>query len=111
MRRMMVPSENPASTSSMIESLVRLLVFSSFADDGAPPGSAGGLRILTVALPVVTVGLPQRDLDRWFAACRVAGRVDNGVGLENEEQGKPVQVCTGRRAPWAELWPEVTRLG
>jgi hypothetical protein len=62
-------------------------------------------------LPVVTVGVPAEDLRRWFAACRVAGRIDNGVGLDNEEQGKPVQVCTGRRAPWAELWPEVTRLG
>src|SRR5207237_10354834 len=43
-------SENPASTNSTIESLVRLLVFSSFAV--VPPASDGGLIIRTVALPV-----------------------------------------------------------
>jgi 4-amino-4-deoxy-L-arabinose transferase-like glycosyltransferase len=62
-------------------------------------------------LPVVAVGLPLDDLARWFATCREAARVDNGVRLENEEQGRPVHVCTGRRAPWVELWPQVRRLG
>ena len=51
----------------MIESLVRLLVFSNLVEVGAPPGSVGGLMIFTVALPVVIVSvstdpLPCRDL-------------------------------------------------
>src|SRR5215208_6145942 len=52
-RRIIVPSEKPASTSSQIESFVKLFVFSSFV--GAPPASVGGRRIRTVAEPVVTV--------------------------------------------------------
>ena len=31
-------------------------------------------------------------------------RVDNGVGLDNEEQGVPVRVCRGLREPWPALW-------
>ncbi len=54
MRRMIVPSEKPASTSSMIEAFVRLGVFSSFVGAFA---SVGGRRIRTVALPVVIVSL------------------------------------------------------
>ena len=62
-------------------------------------------------LPVVAVGLPPADLERWFGSCRLAARVDNGVGLDNEEQGTAVRVCRDRRLPWAELWPQVRRLG
>ena len=50
-------------------------------------------------------------LARWFAACTEAGRYDNGYGLDNEEQGAPVHVCTGRRLPWSQIWPEVRHLG
>ena len=52
MRRTIVPSENPASTSSIIESFVSAGVFSNFS--GAP-ASEGGRIIRTVAVPVVTV--------------------------------------------------------
>ena len=62
-------------------------------------------------LPVVAVGLREPDLGRWFARCRLEARIDNGVGVENEEQGVPVHLCTGRRSPWAQLWPEIRRLG
>ena len=62
-------------------------------------------------LPVVAVGLPEADLARWFARCRVAAVIDNGVGVDNEEQGTQVHLCTDRRRPWAELWPQVRRLG
>src|SRR4030095_8820691 len=51
-RRIIVPSEKPASTSSTTVSLVNEGVFSSL---GGAPASEGGLSILTVALPVVTV--------------------------------------------------------
>jgi hypothetical protein len=55
--------------------------------------------------------LERRDLERWFARCDLAARIDNGVGIDNEEQGAPVHVCTGRRQTWADLWPQITHLG
>jgi hypothetical protein len=40
----------------------------------------------------------------------IAGRIDNGVGLDNEQQGKPVWGCHGQRSPWPVLWPELKHL-
>ncbi|MDQ3503230.1 MAG: glycosyltransferase family 39 protein [Actinomycetota bacterium] len=62
-------------------------------------------------LPVVAVGLRREQLDRWFGRCQLAARIDNGVGVDNEEQGRPVHVCRERRAEWADLWPQIRRLG
>lgn len=62
-------------------------------------------------VPVVAVGVARRDLERWFARCDLAARIDNGVHIQNEEQGAPVHVCTGRRNTWAALWPQITHLG
>jgi hypothetical protein len=40
----------------------------------------------------------------------LAGRVDNGVGLDNEEQGGPIWVCRGMRVPWSRAWPGLRHL-
>ena len=45
------------------------------------------------------------DWSRFFTGCRTVAHVDNGLGLANSEQGKPIDVCTGVRAPWTTLWP------
>ncbi|MFP5370156.1 MAG: hypothetical protein ACLGI3_05330, partial [Actinomycetes bacterium] len=60
---------------------------------------------------VVAVGLPEERLRRWFGRVELAARVDNGVGLDNEEQGAPIRVATDRQAPWSEIWPSLRRLG
>jgi hypothetical protein len=60
---------------------------------------------------VVAVGIDRDRLARWFGTVEEAGRVDNGVGLDNDEQGTPVLVGTDRRVPWSEIWPELRRLG
>jgi hypothetical protein len=74
----------------------------SFARWGIPPASAG---------PVVVVGIDWKPyLDARFSGCRRAARIDNGVDLDNEEQGGPVWVCRGPRRPWAELWPGLRHL-
>jgi hypothetical protein len=57
------------------------------------------------------VGYTRDDLLRWFADVRPAARIDNGVGLDNDEQGAPVWVAREPVAPWAELWPQLRRLG
>ena len=60
---------------------------------------------------VVAVGFEKATLRAWFGRVRPAGRFDNGLDLDNEEQGARFFVCTRRVATWAELWPEVRRLG
>ena len=36
--------------------------------------------------------------------CRQVATVDNGQGVNNEVQGKPILVCHGLRGDWAEVW-------
>jgi len=60
---------------------------------------------------VVAVGIDRERLARWFGEVEESGRVDNGVGLDNDEQGTPVLVATDRQVPWSEIWPELRRLG
>jgi hypothetical protein len=42
-----------------------------------------------------------------FTDCRVLATIDDGVGLENDEQGYPVMLCRPTR-PWHRLWPQLT---
>ncbi|HEY2803147.1 MAG TPA: hypothetical protein VGJ67_04440, partial [Actinomycetota bacterium] len=55
----------------------------------------------------VAVGFDRGDLSRFFAHVTRAAAIDNGLGVENDEQGNAVWVCSGRRASWATLWPRV----
>ncbi|GIG88683.1 glycosyltransferase family 39 protein [Plantactinospora endophytica] len=66
---------------------------------GPPPESA-------TVLVGVGIGEPD-ELVRYFGGCRLAARLDNGVGVDNEEQGVPVVVCHQRRLSWAEMWPRI----
>ena len=59
---------------------------------------------------VVFVGGQYADAHRWFASCTVRVRLYNGVDVDNEEQGEPVAVCRGPRAPWPQLWPRMHHL-
>ena len=45
------------------------------------------------------------DWSASFIGCHDVARIDDGLGIENGEQGKAVSVCTGLRAPWTALWP------
>jgi hypothetical protein len=58
---------------------------------------------------VVFVG-GEYDLARTLFTCHVAGRLDNGVDVDNEEQGEPVAVCTRPRLPWPQLWNRLHHL-
>ncbi|MEV0839077.1 glycosyltransferase family 39 protein [Actinocatenispora sera] len=70
-------------------------------EQGPPPDTA------TAA---VVVGLEPADLPGVFAHCEVRARLDNGVGVDNEEQGRAVLFCTGRTAAWPALWPRLHHL-
>jgi hypothetical protein len=54
---------------------------------------------------VVLVGGQVRRVAADFTSCRQVARLDNRVGVDNEEQGEPVTVCRGPRADWTTLWP------
>jgi hypothetical protein len=47
------------------------------------------------------------DAAPFFTSCRRLGRVDDGVGLENDEQGLPLMVCRPTGS-WRALWPRLT---
>ncbi len=71
----------------------------SFWTWGPPPAD------LTV---VVHVGdWRPADPNQLFVGCHVVAHIDNGLGIPNAEQGGEVSVCTGLRAPWTTLWPEL----
>jgi 4-amino-4-deoxy-L-arabinose transferase-like glycosyltransferase len=71
----------------------------AYARFGMPPGSAG---------PVIVLGFD--DPSAVFEDCRPAATIDNGVELDNEEQGGAVFVCERPRQPWREAWPALRHL-
>ncbi|WP_433683279.1 hypothetical protein [Nocardia sp. CA-119907] len=70
---------------------------------GGPPGDT--------ATAVIAVGLDHDQLTRYFADVEPVGRIDNGLGIDNDEQGRPLFVCREPRVPWSELWPQAEHLG
>jgi hypothetical protein len=42
----------------------------------------------------------------YFAQCRTLATVDNGVNLDNQEQGLPIMLCR-TTGPWRALWPRL----
>ena len=63
------------------------------------------------AAPVLLVGIAGADLSRDFVGCRLAARIANPAGVANDEQGEPVELCTGTRAPWSQIWKGLRHLG
>jgi Dolichyl-phosphate-mannose-protein mannosyltransferase len=74
----------------------------AYAEWGPPPDTA---------TTVVAVGIDGARLGQWFGEVEAVARIDNGVDLDNEEQGATVRVCRDPRVSWSELWPEITHLG
>jgi hypothetical protein len=62
------------------------------------------------ATAVIVVGIPEHQVRALFGRVELATRIDDGVGLDNQEQGKPVWVARDPVAPWAQLWPMLRRL-
>lgn len=68
---------------------------------GHPPDAADA---------AVFVGYRSEFLAPMFDECELRGELDNGLGVDNEEQGVPITVCTGMRMPWSEAWPRFAHL-
>jgi dolichyl-phosphate-mannose-protein mannosyltransferase len=73
-----------------------------FGEWGPPPDVPG---------PVVAVGLDDATLASHFDGCRLAARVTNSAGIDNDERGEPIDLCAGTRAPWSRIWNSLRFLG
>lgn len=63
------------------------------------------------ATAVITVGMDREYLERFFTDIQSAGQFDNGLDIDNDEQGEPLFVCRNPRAPWADMWAGAKHLG
>ncbi|MCE7010455.1 glycosyltransferase family 39 protein [Kibdelosporangium philippinense] len=72
----------------------------SYWDWGPPSDSMTGA--------VLVVG-GQPTQSSLLAGCRVVEENDNGIGLQNEEQGTPITLCDRTTAPWSVIWPQLRR--
>jgi 4-amino-4-deoxy-L-arabinose transferase-like glycosyltransferase len=73
----------------------------SYGTWGPPPADA----------TLIVLGWTREQLTGWFGRVEPAGRLDNGVGLDDDEQGTPIWVVSAPREPWARLWPRLTFIG
>ena len=62
------------------------------------------------ATTVVFVGGQVPDVRGSFASCEIVGHLDNGVDVDNEEQGQPIAVCRDPIRPWAAIWEDLQHL-
>jgi hypothetical protein len=59
---------------------------------------------------VVLVGGQLPAVEPLFGSCRLADRLDSGLGVDNEEEGQPIAVCRDPVAPWSRLWSDFAHL-
>ena len=63
------------------------------------------------ARPIIVIGYHHlATLRDSFSDCTVSARIDNGVSIDNEEQGAPVWTCAHTTEPWSKLWPHLRSL-
>lgn len=63
------------------------------------------------AHPIIVVGYHHREALRGdFRGCVLSARIDNGVALDNEEQGAPIWTCATTTEAWSRLWPRLHSL-
>jgi 4-amino-4-deoxy-L-arabinose transferase-like glycosyltransferase len=60
---------------------------------------------------VLAVGFARWRLTPLFADVRLVTRLDNHLGLDDDEQGVPVWVCTGMKQPWPAAWRMLRNYG
>ena len=55
----------------------------------------------------VIVGGQVDEAKGLFRTCRPAGHLDNGIGVDNEEQDEPIAICQDPIGGWATVWPRL----
>lgn len=69
---------------------------------GPPPAGVGR---------IVAVGFDRSRLAPYFSSVRLTARLDNHVDVDDDEQGAPVWLCSGRRMPWPRIWRRMKDYG
>jgi hypothetical protein len=59
----------------------------------------------------IGVGIGRDELTPYFSSVRLATRIHNRYGVENDEEGQPVWVATGQRQPWSKIWRHFRHYG
>lgn len=59
---------------------------------------------------VLVVGGQLASVRGLFGQCSVLASLDDGMGVDNEEQGQPIALCTEPVASWQVLWPRFAHL-
>jgi 4-amino-4-deoxy-L-arabinose transferase-like glycosyltransferase len=62
------------------------------------------------AAPVIAIGLEPSELAALRGCVRTA-QIDNGLGVDNDEEGTAVYVCAAPRRSWSAEWPALRHLG
>lgn len=55
----------------------------------------------------IIIGTPIASIQDLFVSCRVAGRLDNTIGVKNQEQNRPISICENPIGGWASVWPQM----
>jgi hypothetical protein len=62
------------------------------------------------ATPVVAVGFTVQTASEFLHDCRIAARIVNWAGIDNDEDGRLILVCGGPKGSWTTIWPELEHL-
>ncbi len=62
------------------------------------------------AAPVILVAFEPAGASPYFADCRVAATIDNGLDLPTQEQGRPIWICGSPLQAWPDLWPQLRHI-
>jgi hypothetical protein len=62
---------------------------------------------------LIVLGFSEKQADRAFDSCRLAGHNGNSLGVKNEESEEhpDIFVCGPPRLPWPEFWKEYQNFG
>ncbi|MBB4907648.1 glycosyltransferase family 39 protein [Actinophytocola algeriensis] len=111
-----------ASTISAEERVHTIVLAENYGQAGAvdrwsdqydlPPVYSGHNELWWRAMPeehvaTVIIATDSPRTRQLFSSCQRQATVDDGVGSWNEEQGKPILLCSGPVRTWAALWPEI----
>jgi 4-amino-4-deoxy-L-arabinose transferase-like glycosyltransferase len=60
--------------------------------------------------PVLVIRASREYLSEYWTDVRPVATIDNGVRVDNEEQGQQIWLCSGQKLPWSRLWPRLKEL-
>jgi len=100
-----------------------VIVTSNYGEAGAIAQFRADLPVFSAQNSLADQARPDDDVDTvvfvggqlglartLFADCTVEDTLDNGVDVDNEEQGQPVAVCRDPVLPWPDLWEQLRHL-